>query len=298
MTIKCRIALLCIAAMTFSSLAQARSIRVDETLQLFDVSGVTNDGSSSAIDIQSYNTFDDINFVASDPLPFNVNVFGTSYSSFYVNENGSISFGGGFSGRPGNSDPANAGVPVFAPFLADVDSSLGGTVSHGFFTGENEISITWSDMSYLGQAPGDNRSVTMQIIIRDISSQTGALGDFRIEFNHGSDFDGSMQWETGDLDGGTNGLGGMSALAGFWDGSGVGYELPGSGVNGGLLGDGFCSGPNGGPACFDFDFEFRSGIAYFADGTPIFPVDEPPLLALLFMGLCMLARRRSIGSSG
>lgn len=279
--------------------AMARSIRVDGTLNEFQFTGglappvnvLSNDGSSGPVAIQSYNQNPDLSPDLLNPLMFNVNIFGTTYSEFYVNENGNVSFGSGFGGRPGNSDPANAGVPVFAPFFADVDSDLspiGGSISHGYFPGNNGIAITWDSVGFNGQdSANDSRRVQMQIVIVDISDVTGNAGDFRLEFNYSGGQDG-MEWETGDADGGVNGLGGLSALAGFWDGAGLGYQLAGSGMNGSLLGGDCIANPLA-LSCNTYDFDFINGIPHFLDGTPVFAVPEPPLLALLGLGLALLA---------
>jgi hypothetical protein len=70
-----------------------------------------------------------------------------------------------------------------------------------------------------------------QLMIVD-RSDVGA-GDFQMIFNYDQ-----IRWETGDANGGVDGLGGESAVAGFSNGDGTdahSLELPGSGVNGGLL---------------------------------------------------------------
>ena len=57
-----------------------------------------------------------------------------------------------------------------------------------------------------------------------------------IEFNYDQ-----ILWETGDASGGTNGLGGNSARAGYAYGEGenrVSFELPGSAINGAFLNGG------------------------------------------------------------
>ena len=280
--------------------AQARSIRVDDTLQDFQVAGpsepnddLANNGSSGPIAIRSYNLLppdgarDDAN-----PLYFSVNVFGTSYDSFYINENGSISFGDAFSGRPSNADPAFAGMPVFAPFFADVDTNLqpfGGAVSWGFFPFQNGIAITWSSVGYEGAIDSSQRQ-DFQIIIIDISDATGNEGDFRLEFNYEGGFNG-MVWETGDSDGGTNGLGGDSARVGFWDGFGVGFEVEGSGVNGALLGAECLENPFA-LSCNDYFYEFRNGTPYTLDGAPLIDTPEPGSTALLLGGIGILAWAR------
>ena len=71
-------------------------------------------------------------------------------------------------------------------------------------------------------------------LILESRPDTG-LDNFDIIFGHDQ-----IQWETGNASGGTNGLGGSSARAGWSNGTNTFYELPGSGVNGAFL-DG---GPN------------------------------------------------------
>ena len=273
--------------------ADARSVRVDDTLQEFQVSGplepddsLDNNGSSGPIDIRSYNLLPpdgDIDFA--NPLNFSLNVFGTSYDSFYINENGTISFGGAFGGRPGNSDPTMAGVPIFAPFFADVDSNLqpfGGSISYGFVPGTNAMAITWSGVGFEGSIDSSQRQ-DFQIFIVDISGVTGNAGDFRLEFNYAGGSEG-MIWETGNEDGGSNGLGGNSARAGFWDGFGLGYEIDGSGINGALLGFD-CLGNPTALDCNDYFYEFRGGTPFTLDGTPLVDTPEPEIALLLMAGL-------------
>lgn len=281
---------------------EARSVRVDDTLQEFQVAGplapddsLDNNGSSGPIAIQSYNLLPPdgaIDF--GNPLTFSLNVFGTSYDSYFINENGSISFGGAFGGRPGNADPAAAGIPVFAPFFADVDSTLspfGGSIAHGFFPELNAIAITWSGVGPLGSIDSGQRQ-SFQIVIFDISDVTGNAGDFRLEFNYAGGSDG-MIWETGDEDGGSNGVGGNSARVGFWDGLGLGYEIGGSGINGALLGFD-CLGNPTALDCNDYFYEFRGGTPFDLDGTPLVDTPEPGIAMLLIAGLGAIrwSRRR------
>ena len=282
--------------------ADARSVRVDDTLQEFQVAGplapdnsLDNNGSSGPIAIQSYNLLPpdgDIDF--GNPLDFSLNVFGTNYDSYYINENGSISFGGAFSGRPGDADAAFAGMPVFAPFFADVDSTLspfGGSIAYGFFPGTNGIAITWSGVGPQGSTDSSQRQ-SFQIVIIDISDVTGDAGDFRLEFNYAGGSEG-MIWETGDADGGSNGLGGNSARVGFWDGFGLGFEIGGSGINGALLGTD-CLGNPTALDCNNYFYEFRGGTPFTLDGTPLVDTPEPEIALLLMAGFGAIgwSRRR------
>lgn len=282
--------------------AEARSVRVDDTLQEFQVAGplapddsLDNNGSSGPIAIQSYNLLPPdgaIDF--GKPLDFSLNVFGTTYDSYYINENGSISFGGAFTGRPGNADAALAGMPVFAPFFADVDSTLspfGGSIAHGFFPATKGIAITWSGVGPQGSTDSGQRQ-SFQIVIIDISDVTGNAGDFRLEFNYEGGFDG-MVWETGDDDGGVDGLGGTSARVGFWDGLGPGFEVDGSGINGALLGGDCLLNPLA-LSCNDYFYEFRNGTPFTLDGTPLIDTPEPEIALLLLAGLGAIRWSRRI----
>jgi hypothetical protein len=58
-------------------------------------------------------------------LPFSLNVDGTSYTSFFLNENGAITFGSALPAGVFTSvtNLADLGVPVIAPFYADLQSA-------------------------------------------------------------------------------------------------------------------------------------------------------------------------------
>jgi hypothetical protein len=55
-------------------------------------------------------------------LPFSINIDGTAYTSFFLNENGAITFGSALPAGVFTSvtDLADLGVPVIAPFYADL----------------------------------------------------------------------------------------------------------------------------------------------------------------------------------
>ena len=168
------------------------------------------------------------------PLCFsNLCFCGVQYSSFYINNNGSITFGGPLSTyTPGPI--TGAGRPIIAPFWADVDTrpASGGKVSEGctqvYIDGQPRPAhvITWENVGYYGQHT--DKLNTFQLVLIDRSDR--APGDFDCQFRYAK-----IQWETGDASGGVNGLGGSSARAGWGDGSRCLFELFGSAVNGAFL---------------------------------------------------------------
>lgn len=163
-------------------------------------------------------------------LGFSVNFFGNTYSSLWANNNGNLTF----TGPMGTYTPFNlytTGVPLIAPFFADVDTRGAGSgllqYNQGTYLGHQTFGATWTNVGYYSF--GTNKKNTFQTLLVN-RTDTGA-GNFDIYFNYDQ-----IQWETGGASGGSNGLGGFSARAGYSNGTaGNSYELPGSGVNGAFL---------------------------------------------------------------
>jgi uncharacterized protein (TIGR03437 family) len=162
------------------------------------------------------------------PLGFNVNFYGRIHNVAYVNTNGNLTF----------SRPLESFLPVplsqlksdiIAAFYADVDTRAPNsrTVSFGYDLADGRFAFAanWLDVGYFSQKQ-DKRN-GFQIVLID-RTDTGA-GNFDIELNYGY-----IQWESGDLSGGVNGIGGIGARAGFSSGTFT-YELPGSGSPAGFL---------------------------------------------------------------
>ncbi len=166
------------------------------------------------------------------PLPFGINFFGTNFTQTYVNNNGNITFNGPLGTfTPFGLDGTN--TPIIAPFFADVDTrNLGsGVVQYGNTTvdGRQAFCVNYVNVGYYDQHI--DKLNTFQVIL--INRTDTGTGNFDIEFNYNQ-----IRWETGDLSGGTGGLGGTSARTGYANGSTsprIFFELPGSAVNGGLL---------------------------------------------------------------
>jgi len=162
-------------------------------------------------------------------LGFEVNFFGERFATSFVNTNGNITFGGslstftpqGLTGSP---------LRIIAPFWADVDTRGAGSalVTHGNDTvdGHRAFGVNWVDVGYYGNHDDKLNSFQLVLIERlDIGP-----GNFDIEFNYDR-----ILWETGDASGGSGGLGGTSASAGYSNGSGKeedSFEILGSRLNG------------------------------------------------------------------
>lgn len=153
-------------------------------------------------------------------LPFAIDLFGSTYGSFYINNNGNVTFNtplGGFTPVP---FPVT-NQPMIAPYWGDVDTSCitCGNVYVGS-PNQDTVVVTWNDVGYYGQH--SDRLNNFQLVLMD-RSDTGA-GNFDIQFRYDR-----LEWTTGDASGGSGGLGGTPAQAGYDAGNNTNYfALPGS----------------------------------------------------------------------
>lgn len=168
-----------------------------------------DDGSSSEIPFTA--TF-------ADGLMF----FGGPYHSIWVNNNGNVTF----SGPVYNYTPVPfpvAARPMIAPYWGDVDTRGGGyPENNGVFWAfrEDQMIVTWHNVGYYFYH--DDLKMDFQLIITEVSEC--GLGDFDVEFRYNR-----CEWTTGDASGGSGGLGGTPAQAGFDAGNEVDFvEIEGS----------------------------------------------------------------------
>jgi len=179
-------------------------------------------------------------------LPFAVNFFGQTYTSFFVNNNGNITFGqayGSYTPEPfplsipigGGGEGGGEEVPtlmaavaptmgIIAPYWGDVDTSADpGDDSNLVWVhspNENTVVVTWDKVGYYSNH--NELRNDFQLVLRN-RADTGE-GNFDIDFRYKT-----LQWTTGDASNGSGGLGGTPAQAGFDAGDGIHhFTLPGS----------------------------------------------------------------------
>lgn len=162
-------------------------------------------------------------------LPFEANFFGRKFGSVWVNNNGNLTFDGPSSQyTPG--DLATMGSAIVAGWWADVDTQGEGSDPVRYGTGKvggrTAFCATYSNVGYYS-AHADKLN-SFQIYLVDRSDVAPGAFDIVMQYQ-------KLQWETGDASGGSNGLGGNSAVVGYSNGDGKFLQVPGSGVPGSLL---------------------------------------------------------------
>jgi hypothetical protein len=128
-------------------------------------------------------------------LPFSMNFFGTTYNQLYVNNNGNVTFGEPFGTYTPFGLTGNIGVPIIAPFFADVYTLTPGSdvVHYGVDTvnGQQAFGVNWENVAYYAEPDGEDcppaillNSFQLIVIARP---DTGA-GNFDMEFNYDNKF--------------------------------------------------------------------------------------------------------------
>lgn len=156
-------------------------------------------------------------------FPGGLRFFGGPYTTFWVNNNGNITFRGSLGQYTPRAFPV-ASQPMIAPYWGDVDTR--GSVP---VAGENlvywhlepgRLIVTWHRVGYYGAHT--NLRMDFQMILTN-TFECGT-GDFDVEFRYQE-----CGWTTGDASGGTGGFGGTPAQAGFDAGNLIDYvAMPGS----------------------------------------------------------------------
>lgn len=169
-------------------------------------------------------------FPAAVPIGFTVSFAGVNYGALYINNNGNVTFDQEL--KDYTPLPLqNQNRIILAPFWADVDTrpqNYGETIysSGTLVEGRPGFAVTWPNVGYYNH--GTDKLNRFQLVL--IERADVSAGDFDIEFNYDK-----VQWETGNDNEGSNGLGGDSARVGLSNGTSQSIELAGSGVNSQLL---------------------------------------------------------------
>ncbi len=233
-----------------------------------------DDGSTALLDLST---------VFSGGLDF----FGNTYTSLYLNNNGNVTFANSLSAYTPGDLTANTNNPIIAPFFADVDTRGGAATATpgGNSTGSNMVywdldavgdtfTATWDDVGYYSSQTGLLNSFQLALI-----DQGG--GDFDIEFRYED-----LNWTTGNASGGSGGLGGTIARAGWNSGNGTDFaELSAAGNQAAMLG---LTGTSNVGVAGLYRFEVRGGQVV----DPPVGVSEPTTLAIFALALFGLAGRR------
>ncbi|WP_460867828.1 carboxypeptidase regulatory-like domain-containing protein [Nocardioides pakistanensis] len=167
------------------------------------------------------------------PAEFGLTFFGQPYTELFVNSHGNITFGHDNLTFTPEGLTGETYLPIIAPFWADVDQTANDQVTtYGFSTDGETFCAVWAGMGYFDQHV--DKLNTFQLVLSSAEDNPGrSPGDFDITFNYDQ-----VQWESGDMSGGADGLGGTTAAVGFSAGTGLPgsfMELSGSFEPGALL---------------------------------------------------------------
>jgi gliding motility-associated-like protein len=163
-------------------------------------------------------------------IPFTFCFYDQLYTSFFINNNGNITFDAQYTTFTSSGFPSATVPPMIAPFWADVYTT-GGLGQVRFEVYQNYAIVSWDTV---GVFPGEDPSQrnAFQLIITDgvspvLPPQTNICFIF-----------GDMQWTTGTASQGTGGFGGTPATVGVNRGDGVDYiqlgrfDAPGTAYDG------------------------------------------------------------------
>lgn len=145
-------------------------------------------------------------------LPFTFCLYGSNYTSLYINNNGNVSFDAPYITFSASGFPSTDFVMV-APFWGDVDTRGVGQVVYKIFP--NAIYINWVNVGYYDSYT--DKINTFQLILSDGTDSTAGIGN-NVAFCYKD-----MQWTTGDASSGVGGFGGVPATVGANEGDGVNY---------------------------------------------------------------------------
>ncbi len=148
-------------------------------------------------------------------LPFKFCFWGTEDSVVYINNNGNITFGAGYSPFSPDTFPNTTVPAMIAPYWGDVDTrgGTGGTDAVIYKITPHYMIVQWDSVGYY--AAHTNLTCSFQLIISDGTDPIIPLGN-NVLFTYKQ-----MQWTTGDASGGVGGFGTYPSNVGANEGDGV-----------------------------------------------------------------------------
>ncbi len=130
----------------------------------------------------------DDGFTEEIAIPFDFNLYGTSYDSLFINNNGNISFGNGYFTFNASGFPINQ-FPMISAYWADVDTRGAGSGLVYYKMTDNAMVVRYNNVGYFPMS--FDQLNDFQIIISDGTSDLTPSGH-NISFCYGD-----MQWSTG-----------------------------------------------------------------------------------------------------
>ena len=147
-------------------------------------------------------------------LPFTFTLFGDTFTSVFINNNGNVSFGGA-QGAFSSAGFPSTDFTMVAPFWADVDTRPfdGGHIWYKITP--SAMYINWDSVGYFSQQTDKTNS--FQLILTNGNDPVIGVG------NNTSFCYRNMEWTTGGSSGGIMGFGGTPATVGVNNGNGIDY---------------------------------------------------------------------------
>jgi hypothetical protein len=177
----------------------------------FSIAPLSNGGNAPGVPPEYRN---DDGFTDPISLPFSFDLYGSTFTEVFINNNGNISFGQGFPTFTSTGFPVT-GFPMVAPFWADVDTRPLESGLTYYKVEDHRFTVIWDSVGYFNEH-GDSLN-TFELIITDGTDSLVGIGS-NVCFSYGD-----MQWTTGDASGGVGGFGGTPATVGVNRGDGIDF---------------------------------------------------------------------------